>query len=291
MDCAASRCFTAPNVSGPSSRFFIPHGGLADFLLNNIRLKVFLLIPQTFTDAYVADTVQFLMTPQREELRCHVRELVRHVMFAAKIQQNELCVLYTMPTIPSEAAWMFHVMQVIVIVIGFDTEANCPSKANRSPISVELKGAAVHLQAMFFLNGVLSMFCEKMKAGEAVFLDYPEYDPSHWVSNNFAYCSLPTSFLPIPVDDSLADSFEYNEAIMQWRVGWRHRSLGSASSAMTMALQRIRTRSVRVSQISREGMPSAIDVNFFVKEEERARSKSSHSSLRELVTPPPLSEY
>jgi hypothetical protein len=80
MDCTASRRFTATNVSWSSSRFFIPDGGLADFLLNNIRLKVFLLIPQIFTDAYVADTVRFLMTPQREELRCCVCELVRHVV-------------------------------------------------------------------------------------------------------------------------------------------------------------------------------------------------------------------
>jgi hypothetical protein len=108
-------------------------------------------------------------------------------------------------------------MQVILVVVGFDTEMNCPSKADRSPVSVESEGAAAQSQAMFFLNGALSTFCEKMKAGEAVFLDYPEYDPSHWVSNNFPYRSRPTSFLPIPVDNSLADSFEYNEAIAQWR--------------------------------------------------------------------------
>jgi hypothetical protein len=62
-------------------------------------------------------------------------------MFAAKIRQNELRVSYTIPTIPSEAAWMFHVMQVIFVVVGFDTEANCPSKADRSPVSAELEGA------------------------------------------------------------------------------------------------------------------------------------------------------
>jgi hypothetical protein len=112
---------------------------------------------------------------------------------------------------------MFHVLQVILVVVGFDTKANCPSKADGSPVSAELEGAAVQSQVTFFLNGVLSTFCEKMKAGEAVFLDYPEYDPSHWVSNNFAYHSRPMSFLPIPVDDSLADSFKYNEAIAQWR--------------------------------------------------------------------------
>jgi hypothetical protein len=138
-------------------------------------------------------------------------------MFTAKIRQNELCVSYTVPAIPSEAVWMFHVMQVILVVVGFNTEANCPLKANGSPVSVELEGAAAQSQAMFFLNGALSTFCEKMKANEAVFFDYPEYDPSHWVSNNFAYRSHPTSFLPIPVDDSLADLFEYNEAITQWR--------------------------------------------------------------------------
>jgi hypothetical protein len=80
IDCAASRRFTATNVSWLSSRFFIPDGGLANFLLNNIQLKVFLLIPQIFTDMYVADTVRFLTTPQREELRCRVRELVCYVV-------------------------------------------------------------------------------------------------------------------------------------------------------------------------------------------------------------------
>jgi hypothetical protein len=100
-------------------------------------------------------------------------------MFAAKIQQNELRVLYTVPAIPSEAVWMFHVMQVILVIVGFNTEANCPLKADRSPVSAESEGTTMQSQATFFLNGVLSTFCEKMKAGEAVFLDYLEYDLSH----------------------------------------------------------------------------------------------------------------
>jgi hypothetical protein len=52
-----------------------------------------------------------------------------------------------------------------------------------------------------------------------------------------------------------------------------------------------RSMRVLVSQISGEGMPGAIDIDFFVKEEERARSESSHSSLPELVTPLPSSKY
>ncbi|KAJ7319143.1 hypothetical protein DFH08DRAFT_819563 [Mycena albidolilacea] len=239
--------------------------------------------------------------------------------FAMWIRQNELRVSYTVPAIPSEAAWMFHVMQVILVVIGFDTETNCPLKADGSPVSAESEGAAVQLQAMFFLNGALSTFCEKMKAGEAVFLDYPEYDPSHWVSNYFAYRSHPTSFLPIPVDDSLADSFEYNEAFVQWhecgmevtvpgvcvfcndhgtaahpcekapRLTVRN-LLDEADAAAKAAGLGPRVR-VLASQISGEGMPGAININFFIKEEERARGESSHSSLPELVTPPPSSEY
>ncbi|KAJ7301429.1 hypothetical protein DFH08DRAFT_978748 [Mycena albidolilacea] len=305
MDCTASRRFTATNVSWPSSRFFIPNSGLTDFLLNNIWLKVCLLIPQIFTDAYVADTVWFLTTPQREELCCRVRELVHHVMYAAKIRQNELRVSYTIPAIPSEAAWMFHVLQVILVVVGFDTETNCPSKVDRSPVSAESEGTAAQSQATFFLDGALSTFCERMKASEAVF-DYPEYDPSHWVSNNFAYRSRPTSFLPIPVDDSLADSFEYNEAIAQWRecgmeapaTGVSDAAAKAAGLAATVNIvhcllkQGPTHHSVRVlaSQISGEGMPGAIDIDFFVKEEERARSELSHSLLPELVTLPPSSE-
>jgi hypothetical protein len=230
---------------------------------------------------------------------------------------------------------MFHVMQVILVIIGFGTEMNSPSKANRSPVSAESEGAAAQSQTMFFLNGALSTFCEKMKAGEAVFLNYQEYDPSHWVSNNFTYHSHPTSFLPIPVDDSLADSFEYNEAIVQWhergmeamvpgvcifcddygaaahpcekalRLTVRNLldEVDAAAKAAGLAatvnivhrlLKRGPTRcSVRVlaSQISGEGMPRAINVDFFVKEEERVRSELSHSSLPELVTPPLSSEY
>jgi hypothetical protein len=52
-------------------------------------------------------------------------------------------------------------------------------------------------------------------------------------------------------------------------------------------------RSVRVLalQISRDRRASGMDVDFFVKEEERARSESSQSSLLELVTPLPSSNY
>jgi hypothetical protein len=85
--------------------------------------------------------------------------------------QNELRVSYIVAVIPSKAAWMFHVIQVVLVVVGFNTEANCPSKAARSPMTAELVGTAVQSQALFFLNGALAMFCKRMKVGEAVLFD------------------------------------------------------------------------------------------------------------------------
>jgi hypothetical protein len=46
-----------------------------------------------------------------------------------------------------------------------------------------------------------------------------------------------------------------------------------------------------VSQISGDGSPDSINVDFFMKEEERARSESSYTLLPELVMPVPLSDY
>jgi hypothetical protein len=48
---------------------------------------------------------------------------------------------------------MFHVMQVILVVVGFNTEMNSPSKADGSPVSAELEGVAAQSQTTFFLNG------------------------------------------------------------------------------------------------------------------------------------------
>jgi hypothetical protein len=39
--------------------------------------------------------------------------------FAAQIRQNEFCISYKLPVIPSEAAWMFYIIQVLLVVVGF----------------------------------------------------------------------------------------------------------------------------------------------------------------------------
>jgi hypothetical protein len=44
-------------------------------------------------------------------------------------------------------------MQVILVVVGFDTEMNCPSKADGSPVLAESEGVAAQSQVTFFLDG------------------------------------------------------------------------------------------------------------------------------------------
>ena len=80
MDASATQRFLDTNVQWPSNRFFIPDGGLPAFLQSNLRFKVFLVMMAVFPDAYATDTVRSLTTPQRDELRYRVRDIVRHMV-------------------------------------------------------------------------------------------------------------------------------------------------------------------------------------------------------------------
>ncbi|KAJ6534917.1 hypothetical protein B0H19DRAFT_1271592 [Mycena capillaripes] len=125
MDATALCRFVETNVDWPvSNRFVIPMGGLLSFLQTNLRFKVFLVAMPVFVDAYAADTVKSLTTPHRDQLRRRVRDIVRHMFFAAQIRQNEFRIEYTPPAVPAEAAWMFHVILVLLVVVGFEGEDN-----------------------------------------------------------------------------------------------------------------------------------------------------------------------
>ncbi|KAJ7814189.1 hypothetical protein B0H13DRAFT_2381916 [Mycena leptocephala] len=139
---------------------------LPAFLQSNLHFKVFLVMMAVFPDAYATDTVRSLMTPQRDELRYRVRDIVRHMFFAAQIRQNEFRISYEPPVIPSEAAWMFHIIQG-------------PEETT--------DGHVAHAQAGFLLGAALSTFLAKKKSGNEAHLDFPEYDANHWISANFAY--------------------------------------------------------------------------------------------------------
>jgi hypothetical protein len=112
---------------------------------------------------------------------------------------------------------MFHIILVLLVAVGFSGEERILPGFDGSPLASTTEGAVAQAQATFLLGAALTTYMAEVKDGKEVYLDFPEYDPSHWVSNNFAYRSRPTSFAPIPVDDGMADVFEYNELIARWR--------------------------------------------------------------------------
>jgi hypothetical protein len=231
MDASATQRFLDTNVQWPLNRFFIPDGGLPAFSQSNLHFKVFLVMMAIFPDVYTTDTVRSLTTPQRDELHYRVRDIVHHMVgsvprklylstdmgqfFAAQIRQNEFRISYEPPVIPSEAAWMFHIIQVLLVIVGFVGEDKLVVNIGEGPEETT-GGHVAHAQAGFLLGAALSMFLAKKKGGNEAHLDFPEYDANHWISANFAYRGRPTDFRPIATDDLLADTFKYNEIIARW---------------------------------------------------------------------------
>ncbi|KAJ7826249.1 hypothetical protein B0H13DRAFT_1918254 [Mycena leptocephala] len=284
MDASATQRFLDTNVQWPSNRFFIPDGGLPAFLQSNLRFKVFLVMMAVFPDAYATDTVRSLTTPQRDELRYRVRDIVRHMP----------------PVIPSEAAWMFHIIQVLLVVVGFVGEDKPVVNIGEGPEETT-DGRVAHAQAGFLLGAALSTFLARKKSGDEAHLDFP--------------------------NDSLADTFKYNEIIARWReigigAAARKHSCGHAvhtpvsceasppgipsrssdslaagdtvrAAGFKATLQTVESvikktvthRSMRVLAARMGETQGPVD-DFFVKEEERALSEASYGSMPGLVTPP-----
>ncbi|KAJ7910753.1 hypothetical protein B0H13DRAFT_2329061 [Mycena leptocephala] len=326
MDASATQHFLDTNVQWPSNRFFIPDGGLPAFLQSNLRFKVFLVMMAVFPDVYATDTVRSLTTPQCNELRYRVRDIVRHMFFAAQIRQNEFHISYEPPVIPSEAAWMFHIIQVLLVVVGFVGEDKPVVNIGEGPEETT-DGRVAHAQAGFLLGAALSTFLARKKSGDEAHLDFPEYDANHWISANFAYRGRPTDFHPIATDDSLADTFKYNEIIARWcEIGigatarkhscghaahtpvsceasplgipsWSSDSLAAGDAvhavgfkatlhAVESVIKKTATRRSMRVLAARMGETQGPVDDFFVKEEERALSEASYGSMPGLVTPP-----
>ncbi|KAJ7849896.1 hypothetical protein B0H13DRAFT_2361046 [Mycena leptocephala] len=326
MDASATQRFLDTNVQWPSNRFFIPDGGLPAFLQSNLCFKVFLVMMAVFPDAYTTDTVRTLTTPQRDELCYRVRDIVRHMFFAAQIHQNKFRISYEPPVIPSEAVWMFHIIQVLLVVVGFVGEDKPVVNIGEGPEETT-DGRIAHAQAGFLLGAALSTFLAKKKSGDKAHLNFPEYDANHWISANFAYRGCPTDFRPIATDDSLADTFKYNEIIACWReigIGAtaRKHSCGHAAhtpvsceaappgipsrssnsvaagdavraagfnatlQAIESVIKKTATRRSMRVLVAKMGETQGPPDEFFVKEEERALSEASYGSMPGLMTPP-----
>ncbi|KAJ7813077.1 hypothetical protein B0H13DRAFT_1925765 [Mycena leptocephala] len=173
MDASVTQRFLDTNVQWTSNQFFIPDGGLPAFLQSNLRFKVFLVMMAVFPDLYTTDTMRSLMTPQCDELCYRVWDIVCHMFFAAQIRQNKFRILYELPMIPLEAAWMFHIIQVLLVVVGFVGEDKPVVNIGEGPEET-MDSRIAHAQAGFLLRPALSTFLVKKKSGDEAHLDFPE---------------------------------------------------------------------------------------------------------------------
>ncbi|KAJ7875235.1 hypothetical protein B0H13DRAFT_2348187 [Mycena leptocephala] len=302
MDASATQRFLDTNVQWPSNRFFIPDGGLPAFLQSNLRFKVFLVMMAVFPDAYATDTMRSLTTPQRDELRYRVRDIVRHMFFAAQIRQNEFRISYEPPVIPSEAAWMFHIIQVLLVVVGFIGEDKPVVNIGEGPEETT-DGHVAHAQAGFLLGAALSTFLAKKKSGNEAHLDFPDYDANHWISANFAYRGRPTDFRPIATDDSGdgEEPFMWTHralsclvrggapgnsiAVIRFPCCWdavRAAGFKATLQAVESMIKKTATRRSMRVLAARMGEAQGPPDDFFVKEEERALSEVSYGSMPSL---------
>ncbi|KAJ7157410.1 hypothetical protein C8R46DRAFT_1040416 [Mycena filopes] len=207
MDPSAHRRFTITNVSWPDARFFVPHGGLSNFLEDNLRFKVFLVASAVFTDAFASRTVERLPLTHITALRLRVLDIVRHMFFASQIRHNEALAAYGPVPVPAASAWMFHLIQALLHVVGFkgDDELTPPFVLGDEALP---EGELARSQASFLLAGAIHSYVEECAAGGSPLLDYTTFDPSGRVSRCFGGRIAPEDLVPLVADDGMGDGEE-----------------------------------------------------------------------------------
>ncbi|KAJ6553768.1 hypothetical protein DFH09DRAFT_1318793 [Mycena vulgaris] len=185
MDASAIRRFTASNVTWPQDRFFIPHGGLETFLHDNLRFKVFLVMTAVFPDVYATYTVQTLTKVEHNELHIQIHDIVRHMFFTSHIRQNEFRTTYGVIPVPGECAWMFHVILVLLHVIGFAGDDAVVVTDEVAGMQAPTEGMLAAAQANFFLHAALTTYLADMRLGVPAILDFKDYDRHSRVTRHF----------------------------------------------------------------------------------------------------------
>lgn len=331
MDASAHRRFVDTNVVWPANRFFIPDGGLRTFLLENLRFKTFLVMMAVFPDAYAHRTVVAMPGEHIIEIRARVREIVTHMVstvaihsecrvnpmaaqfYASQVRQNEFRISYEPLPIPAESAWMFHIVLVLIRVIGFDGDRDVvPAMDRRNMDTTE--GAVAVAQASFFLGAALTTFLKEKSEGLSPDLDYPQYDIHSRVSNNFVVRTTVEGHNPIVQDDTIGDAARINRILS----GWREHSVGcgfkedheckpfpmtaqpeeyelaaracgivaAVDSVHRIVLKKGPTRqSLRTLANRLDNVSAPLErTNFFVKQEEEVLSEASHGSMPSLIS-------
>ncbi|KAJ7216217.1 hypothetical protein C8J57DRAFT_1255311 [Mycena rebaudengoi] len=185
MEPSAHQRFLASNVVWPpGDRFFLPDGGLIRFLHENIHFKVFLMVMP---------------------------------FFMAQIRQNEFCISYDPVPVPSEAAWMFHVILCLLQVIGFEDDTDTSLKTDQPFQTGVTEGQLTEAQAKFLLGMALQTYVDNVRASAHSPLDYKTYDKYGWVNKNFVHCIWPDTFKTMPVGIPFQESLEIEDILSAWR--------------------------------------------------------------------------
>ncbi|KAJ6552547.1 hypothetical protein B0H10DRAFT_1968369 [Mycena sp. CBHHK59/15] len=201
MDTASLRRFHSSTVSWPSDPFFIPSSGLARFLCDTLCFQVFLVSLGVFDDRWGMRTKDILSREDMFNVRVCMRILVEHVYFEAQVRQNELRGLFSRYNTPTEAAWMFHILLVLLKVVGFDGD-NGPPERRCTPIQV----AAAEIE--FLLQQCVDTFMMHRSTNRTTFLDYEEYDPHCTVEGYFSGRRLPEEYTRIKIGSPSVPEFD-----------------------------------------------------------------------------------
>ncbi|KAJ6578753.1 hypothetical protein DFH09DRAFT_1310726 [Mycena vulgaris] len=217
MDAATIHRFVQSNVNWPVDRFFIPYGGLEVFLHENLRFKVFLLMTAVFPNAYASHMIRAFAPGEREAVRLCVADLVRHLFYAGQIQQNEFYFSHGVIAVPGECAWMFHVILVLLHVVGFEGEDVVLTTTKVVRERAPTVGMVAKSQAAFFLSAALASYYANMCLGIPCIFDYKDYDRHGPISRSFPNRVHPEALLPIPIADENLDESILAEVINEWR--------------------------------------------------------------------------
>ncbi|KAJ7233242.1 hypothetical protein C8J57DRAFT_1250101 [Mycena rebaudengoi] len=218
MEPSAHQRFLASNVVWPpGDRFFLPDGGLVRFLRENIRFKVFLMVMPVFTNVYCNEHVASLPAPELRDLRIRMKELVRHMLFVAQICQNKFRISYDPVPVPSEAAWMFHVILCLLWVIGFEDDMDTSLKTDQLFQTGATEGQLAEAQAKFLPGAALQTYVDNVRAGAHSPLDYKTYDEYGWVNKNFVHRIRPDAFKAMPIGIPFQESLEIEDILSAWR--------------------------------------------------------------------------
>ncbi|KAJ6483691.1 hypothetical protein DFH09DRAFT_1106753 [Mycena vulgaris] len=217
MDAATIRRFVQSNVNWPADRFFIPYGGFEVFLHENLRFKVFLLMTAVSPDAYASHTIRVFAPGEREAVRLCVADLVRHMFYAGHIRQNKFYSSHGVIAVPGKCAWMFHVILVLLRVVGFEGEDVVLTTTKVVEERALTEGMVAKSQAAFFLSAALASYCAIMRLGVPCIFDYKDYDHHGRISWSFPNRVRPEALLPIPIANENLDESILAEVINEWR--------------------------------------------------------------------------